>query len=129
MALFAPIPHKKLQTFDPATHKRRKTKQPAKSEVVTQDHSLYAKLLIASKSGEVDMKVLLMYTLNPVPLCFTLTDGTRCKAKKDALMPILMAGTLQVDLSCLGNGNALISKVEAARLLTKFGESGQHVIN
>ena len=47
---FAPIPHNKLQTFDPAIDKRRKTKQQAKSEVVRHrgriaHYMLYVKLL------------------------------------------------------------------------------------
>ena len=47
-----------------------------------------------------------------------------------------MAGKLQVELLCLGNGNALIvdatallCKIEAARLPNKFGEFGQLVKN
>ena len=47
---FAPIPHNKLQTFDPAIHRRRKTEQQAKSEVVRHrgriaHYMLYVKLL------------------------------------------------------------------------------------
>ena len=104
------------------------SKKEAKSVSMKQDRSLFARLLIVSKSRPVDIKMLLSYSLSPVPLSLSLLDGSLCKTNKAALVPLLEDGTEYLSSSELCNGAlivdgmALVRAVPISTLPSTFGD-------
>ena len=106
--LFTKIKQNKLKTFS-SKHVTVKNSE-GRQLVVKTSRDLFARLLIMSKSREIDLKELLSYNLSDYPLSLATAVGGLVKTAKSKLFEIL-EGTLidpTVDAENVGDHNALI---------------------
>ncbi len=125
--LFAKIKQNKLKTFS-SKHLTVKNSE-GKQLVVKTSRDLFARLLIMSKSREIDLKELLSYNLCDYPLSLSTAAGGLVKTAKSKMFEILedMVIDPTVDAENIGDHNALIVDAMAVLQAVKgkwktFGE-------
>ena len=84
-----PLPRLKIQTFASMTKNIQVKASDEKLTTVNADRTLFARLLIASRSRNIDLREVLKYELSPVPYALAHTDGTLRKSTKSALLTAL----------------------------------------
>ena len=133
---FAPIKASKLKTFDKSTHGRQKTKQHLKTASITHDKSIYARLLVIGRSRDIDLKSVLCYPINPVPLPLATADGEICKTNKSVLLQVIesdiedrfLDASKCVDTALIVDSMAMIQALPAASIPSTFGLLGDLVL-
>ena len=126
-----PLPSLKIQTFASMTKNIQVKASDEKLTTVNADRTLFARLLIASRSRNIDLREVLKYELSPVPYALAHTDGTIRKSTKSALLTALET-SVQVSprLPCdnenprtehILDGMAVVQMVKVAGART-FGE-------
>ena len=106
--LFAKITQNKLRTF---SSKQLIAKNSKGQEIVTKSsRNLFAKLLVLSRTREINLKEFFSYSLSDYPLSLATVSGSLVKTSKVKMFEILepFAGDLVVDVENLGDGNALV---------------------
>ena len=106
--IFAKIMLNKLRTF---ASKKLAAKDSKGQEIVTKSsRNPFAKLLVLSKTREINLKELFSYSLSDYPLSLATVSGSLVKTSKAKMFEILepFAGDLIVDMESLGDGNALV---------------------
>ena len=106
--LFTKIKQNKLKTFS-SKHLTVKNSE-GRQLVVKTSRDLFARLLIMSKSREIDLKELLSYNLSDYPLSLATAVGDLVKTAKSKLFEILEGTVIDptVDAENVGDHNALI---------------------
>ena len=84
-----PLPRLKIQTFASMTKNIQVKASDEKLTTVNADRTLFARLLIASRSRNIYLREVLKYELSPVPYALAHTDGTLRKSTKSALLTAL----------------------------------------
>ena len=131
--IFTKLKRNKLQTFL-STKVSVIDKEGEKINIML-NRNLFARLLVISKSGKVDLKELLSYSLGTYPLSLSTTTGGLVKTAKSKLVEILEdeAGNPEVDMRGFNN-NALIVDAMAVVQSMKgkwktFGEFADALLN
>jgi hypothetical protein len=80
------LPHLKLKTFASLAQKKKLKTNDEKIHNVRSDRELFGRLIIAARSRDVDLKLVMTYELSAVPLSLSHTDGTLRKNVKSVLL-------------------------------------------
>ena len=130
--IFTKIKRNKLHTFSSKTVTVKNSK--GQQITVKRNRDLFARLLVISKTREIDLKGLLSYSLSEYPLSISTTSGELVKTAKFKLFEILEgeAKNPVVDVENLRDGNALIVDTMAVLQVMKgkwktFGEFADSV--
>ena len=83
------LPKMKIKTFARMVKKVQAKPSEEKLATVNADRNLFARLLIASKSRDINLRDLLKYGLSPVPCALAHTDGSVRKNTKSCLLSVL----------------------------------------
>ena len=90
-----PLPGMKILTFASLTKNLQVKSSDEKMITVNTDRSLFARLLIASQTRDIDLREVLRYELSAVPYAVAHTYGMLRKSTKSTLMTVL-EGNVQV---------------------------------
>ena len=86
VSFWDPLRHLKIKTFASLSKKTEMKSVNEKIFTVNADRDLFARLLIAANSRDVDLKEVLSYELSTVPYSLAHTDGTLRKSAKSVLL-------------------------------------------
>lgn len=100
----APIKQNKLNTF--CQPKKKVSKAQAKAKVQEQDRSLFTRLLVVSRTRNVDLKEVLSYPLSNISHPLATADGSMAKTNKALLLQ-----AIEKDFS---NSNYIVESHEAS---------------
>lgn len=89
--MFAPLKAMKLKTFE-SLNPPRKSKAKSMSELTKRDKGIFARLLVVSRSRDLDMRAILEYPLSAVSLPLAGADGSMNKTNKSLLL-----GTIETE--------------------------------
>lgn len=106
--IFTKLKRNNLRTF---TSKKIAVKDNKGQHLaVKTSRDLFARLLVISRTREIDLKGLLTYSLTDYPLSIATTSGDLIKTAKSKMFEILegAANNPVVDVESLGEGNAII---------------------
>ena len=70
-----PIPQLKLKTFATLKIKKQYKTKDDKTHVITADRNLFGRLVIVSKSRDIDLRNIMSYKLSTVPFSLAHSDG------------------------------------------------------
>ena len=83
------LPKMKIKTFASMVNKVQAKPSEEKLATVNADRNLFARLSIASKSRDINLRDLLKYELSHVPCALAHTDGSLRKNTKSCLLSVL----------------------------------------
>lgn len=83
------LPKIKIQTFASLTKKVQARASDEKIITINADRSLFARLLVASNTRNIDLREVLKYELSSVPCALAHPDGTLRKSNKSVLLSVL----------------------------------------
>ena len=111
--IFSNIKKNKLRTF--SSEKMTVKDSKGRQSIVKTNRNLFARLLVISKSREINLKELLSYCLSDYPLSIATVAGGLVKTTKAKMLHILeeAANNPVVDTVNIGENNALIVDVMA----------------
>lgn len=132
------LPKMKIKTFASLAKKVQVKQSDEKLVKINADRSLFGRLLIASNTGNIDLRDVLTYELSPVPCALAHTDGTLRKSNKSILLTVL-EDSVQVlpRLPCdndepltanIIDGMAAVQMIKTAGTST-FGKMASHYFN
>ena len=106
--IFTQIKRNKLMTFSSKT--KTMTDKKGQTIAVKSTRNLFARLLVISKTREIDLKGLLSFSLSEFPLSIATASGDLVKTTKSKMFEILekTAGSPVVEADSLQNRTALI---------------------
>ncbi|KAJ8034477.1 hypothetical protein HOLleu_21334 [Holothuria leucospilota] len=81
-----PLPNLKIKTFAKLSKRTKVKAADEKMVTISADRNLYGRLVIASKTRDVQLKEGLSYELSPVPFSIAHTDGSLRKTNKSVLL-------------------------------------------
>ena len=131
---FSPIKANKLKTFDKIGHSRLQTKQQAKTNLIKTDRSIFARLLVISRSRFVDLKEIMCYPLNSVSLPLATADGQISKTVKSQLLQALESECQNIDLdipkdsAVIMDAMAVVQSLPIASLPSTFGQLSKLIL-
>ena len=111
--IFTQIKRNKLMTFSSKT--KTMTDKKGQTIAVKSTRNLFARLLVISKTREIDLKGLLSFSLSEFPLSIATASGDLVKTTKSKMFEILekTAGSPVVEADSLQNRTALIVEAMA----------------
>ena len=86
VSFWDPLQHLKIKTFASLSKKTEMKSVNEKIFTVNADRDLFARLLIAAKSRDIDLKEVLSYEISTVPYSLAHTDGTLRKSVRSVLL-------------------------------------------
>ena len=133
------LPKMNIKTFASLAKKVQVKQSDEKLVKINADRSLFGRLLIASNTGNIDLRDVLTYELSPVPCALAHTDGTLRKSNKSILLTVL-EDSVQVlpRLPCDNDepltANILIDGMAAVQMIktagtSTFGKMASHYFN
>lgn len=132
--IFSNIKKNKLRTF--STEKMTVKDSKGRQSIVKTNRNLFARLLVISKSREINLKELLSYSLSDYPLSIATVTGGLVKTTKAKMLHILeeAANNPIVDIANIGDNNALIVDAMAVLQVMKgkwrtFGEFADSIFD
>ena len=132
--IFSNIKKNKLRTF--SSEKMMVKDSRGRQSTVKTNRNLFARLLVISKSREINLKELLSYSLSDYPLSIATVTGGLVKTTKAKMLHILeeAANNPVVDIANIGDGNALIVDAMAVLQALKgkwktFGEFSDSIFD
>lgn len=89
LKLWDPLPQLKIKTFASLTKKTNVKTKDEKVITIKADRDLFARLVIASNSRNINLKEVLKYELSLIPVSLAYNDGSLRKSNKHLLLPEL----------------------------------------
>ena len=133
---FSPIKAMKVSTFH--NTQKKKNSQQAKSKIQIEDRSLYARLLVISRSRDIELEAILQYPLSTVSLPLANADGTLAKTVKSKLLHAIEAdckecehvdtGTLEGPCALIVDAMALIQGMPSSAIPGTFGLFAEFIL-
>lgn len=132
--LFDTIKKTKLQTFSSSQKPTKTATSKGKEVSLKSSRNLCARLLLLAKSRDVDMRIVLSYSLGPYPLSLATVDGNPTKTVKANLMHMLEEMSPECVNHFLPRNSAIMVDAMAllqslTRIPKTFGELAAHVLS
>ena len=125
VGFWEPLPKMKIKMFAVLSKKAKVKSADEKLVTVSADRNLFARLLIVSRSRDINLREVLRYELSSVPCALSHTDGSLRKTTKSVLLSSLeeevqVLPGLPVDVVCelstayIVDGMAIVQMVRNA---------------
>ena len=131
---FAPIKAAKLSTFVPV--KGNKSNQQAKADIHANDRSLFARLLVVSRSRPIELDAILSHPLSTVSAPLAAADGTLAKTNKSHLMQAIESDCPDSIIKSIEDVGAIvidaIARIQAlpvSAIPSTFGKLADTILN
>lgn len=124
---FSPIKATRLSTFHQV--QKKKSAQLAKAEMQSSDRSLFARLLVVSRSREIDLEQILSYPLSSISTPLATADGSMAKTPKSLLLEaiehdcgsLIQPEDIQSSAAIIIDAMALIQALPVSAIPATFG--------
>lgn len=132
---FAPVKSSHISTF--VQTKKKKTAQQAKTAVQCNDRSLFARLLVVSRSRQINLEEILTYPLSNVSLPLATADGNMAATQKAQLLHVVEADCKDFLLDSIAHHSsalivdamAMIQCIPAGAIPVTFGRLAEALLH
>ena len=139
VGFWEPLPKMKIKTFAVLSKKAKVKSADEKLVTVSAYRNLFARLLIVSRSRDINLREVLRYELSSVPCALAHTDGSLRKTTKSVLLSSLeeevqvlprlrVDGVCELSTAYIIDGMAIVQMVRSAGSAT-FGELAEKYFN